>query len=894
MGLTAGTRLGPYEIVAPIGAGGMGEVYKARDTRLQRLVAIKVVPASIAGDADALARFEREAQAVAALSHPNILALHDIGRESFAGGDVTFAVMELLDGRTLRDVLATGALPVRKAVEYGRQIADGLAAAHERAIVHRDLKPENIFVTTDGRVKLLDFGLALVSTPGLKVSTAETVLAQVDTTPGTILGTIGYMAPEQVRGQVVDSRADIFAFGAVLYEMLGGTRAFAGPTPADTMSAILNSDPAELGAAVSGSHPSLDRIVRRALEKEPAQRFQSARDLGFALEAVGSASGTTSASLHVPLTPARSRYLGPIAASLGIGLVLGLAIGASLWRALTPAAAAGNSGVSRFTLPATPFQVGLDWVAVSQDGRTLAWGGNTSSAVSQNLALWVRRMENTAADAVKNVDDVWRAKFMADNKTLLGMNQHQLFTIDIETGRRTVLWTAPEPATANASAITTFDVDANNRIVVARNREISHLENGALRVVARPEAGQRSLLAPRWMPDGKSLLVSARMDDGSLTVFVMPIDGGTRRTISLPQDITAPVVAPDGTILYGQNGILWGQPIDGATLAPVGAPIRVANDLSMDVSSGFMGVSVSPSGVLALRSPSAAPVQFEWVDRTGRPDRKVGTTDNFANFDVAPDGRIVASRREPFLNGNSMWLIDPARQITAEIGPFEGQSYSDPTFSPDGSRLAVRKGSTLVVRTFQGATETVLRDWPGFPDSWSHDGRFLTVGRPTQSGYELWAVALDDPSKDVAIVTGVAVADEGRFSPDGKWVAYHAAQRATPEVYVTPFPPTKERLRISTMGGVQPRWSPNGHELYFLDLSGQLRSAEIPGGNPRQAKAAQPMFRTDLPASSAMDQFAVSADGKQFLLRRPLKGASNDAPVQVVLNWRALMMTPGK
>jgi hypothetical protein len=396
------------------------------------------------------------------------------------------------------------------------------------------------------------------------------------------------------------------------------------------------------------------------------------------------------------------------------------------------------------------------------------------------------------------------------------------------------------------------------------------------------------------MPDGKSLLVSARMEDSSLSVFVMPVDGGARRPVSLPQDITAPLITSDGVLLYGQNGILRGQQLDLATLASVGGPIQIANDLSMDTGTGFMGVGVSASGVLALRSPPTSQVQFEWVDRTGRPDRKVGATDNFANFDVAPDGRIVASRREPFLNGNSMWLIDPARQITAQIGAFEGQSFSDPTFSPDGSRLAVRKGSTIVVRTFQGGTETVLRDWAGFPDSWSRDNRYLTVGRPTPSGYQLWAVSLDDPSKDVAIVTDAAVADEGRFSPDGKWVAYHAAQKSTPDVFVTPFPPTKERLQISTMGGVQPRWSPDGRELYFLDLSGQLMSAEMPGANPRQAKTARPLFRTDLLASSAMDQFAVSADGKQFLLRRPLKGASTDAPVQVVLNWLALMASPAK
>lgn len=885
MQLTPGTRLGPYEIVAPIGAGGMGEVYKARDTRLQRQVAIKVVPASIAGDAAALARFEREAQSVAALSHPNILALHDIGREPGAEGDITFAVMELLDGKTLREVLGNGALPARKAIDYGRQIADGLAAAHDRGIVHRDLKPENIFITAAGRVKLLDFGLALVESP--TPSSADTVLAQVDTTPGTILGTIGYMAPEQVRGQVVDSRADIFAFGAVLYEMLGGKRAFAGATPADTMSAILNTDPEELVPPSGGSQPAMDRIVRRALEKEPSQRFQSARDLGFALEAVGSGSGVASGAAHVSTPAPRRRNALPIAAGLAVGAVLG----AVAWGTFRPSADVPDGAVTRFTLPATEFQVGLEWVAVSPDGRTLAWGGNTSSSASQSLALWVRRLENTSAEVVRNIDNVRRAVFMSDSKTLLCIAQDQLFTIDADTGRRTVVWTSAE--SMDGASVRSVAVGPGDRIAAGINNGIALLENGAMRMVVAPDTDRRYGY-PSWMPDGRSLLYSARLDDNSRAAFVVSAEGGEARPLSLPQDITAPLATPDGTVLYGQNGILWGQRIDPDSLALVEPPVRLANDLSMDISSGFMGVSVSHTGVLALRSPAAAQVQFEWVDQSGRPDRKVGTPDNFANFDVAPDGRIAATRREPFMNGNSLWLIDPTRDLTAELSSFQGASFSDPAFSFDGSRLAIRKGSQIVVRTMQGATETVLRDWTGYPDSWSRDNRYLAIGRPVGGGYELWVLSLDDPSKDMALVKGVPLADEARFSPDGKWVAYHAAQKATPDVFVTPFPATSERLQISTSGGVQPRWSPDGRELFFLDLSGQMMSVAIPGGDPRQAQVPRPLFRTDLSASSAMDQFAISADGKQFLLRRPLGASSNDAPVQVVLNWLALLPPGGR
>ena len=882
MSLPTGTRLGPYEIVAPIGAGGMGEVYRARDTRLQRQVAIKVVPPAIAADPTALARFEREAQSVAALSHPNILALHDIGREGGTDGDITFAVMELLEGKTLREVLVEGPIPVRKGVEYGRQIADGLAAAHDRGIVHRDLKPENIFVTADGRVKLLDFGLALVQTPA--PSSADTVLARVDTTPGTILGTIGYMAPEQVRGQAVDSRADIFSFGAVLYEMLGGKRAFGGATPADTMSAILNKDPEEFLPAAGGSHLGLDRIVRRALEKEPAQRFQSARDLGFALEAVTSGSGAAS-GIAQALAPARAsrRNLLPIAVALAVGGVLG----AAAWRSFAPRDAVAPAQVMRFTWPATEFQVGLEWVSVSPNGRTMAWGGNVSSAASQNLALWVRHLENPSAEIVKNVNDVRRGYFMSDNKTLLCLGLRDLFTIDLDTGRRTVIWTgtmeSPKFGVRGAA------VGPGDRIALGANNMISLLENGVTRVVAEPEAGQRGLGLPSWMPDGKHLLFSARMEDNSLTAFVMPIEGGARRALSLPQDITAPMAVGNDTVLYGQSGILWAQRLDPATLANSGPPLRIASDLSMDAASGFLSANVSPTGILVFRTASASPMQFEWVDRSGLVVGKVGGPGNYSNFDVSPNGDIAVTRREPFINGNSLWLIAAASGEAIQLNAFQGASYSDPAFSIDGSRLAVRRGGKIVVRTMQGATETTLRNWLGYPDSWSRDGRIIIAGRPTATDYGLWAVSLDDPSKDVAVVTGVALADEGKVSPDGKWVAYHAAQKATPDVFVTPFPSTGERLQISTSGGVQPRWSPDGNELYFLDLSGQLMSAAMPGGDPRKARAPQTLFRTELPASSAMDQFAVSADGKRFLIKRPLSTSSNESPVQVVLNWRTLL-----
>jgi serine/threonine protein kinase len=397
MAIAAGTRLGPYEIVAPLGAGGMGEVYTAHDTRLDRLVAIKILPAALAADPQLRDRFEREAKAVAAISHPNILAIHDIGHAD----DVTFAVMELLDGETLRDRLKAGAphgLPVRKAIDYALQIARGLAAAHEKGIVHRDLKPENIFITSDGRAKSLDFGLAKQRVAAAPLATMTPTLAG-GTTPGTILGTIGYMAPEQVRGLEVDQRADIFALGAVFYEMLAGRSAFQGDTTADTISAILNQEPRELTAVDPSLPPALDRIVRRCLEKSPAERFHSAHDFAIALDAVAG-SASSSAIRDAAVVPALRRSRWARAATIVALIALGVALGVGVLMALKPNRAAPER-LRLSVLPPDKVDV-IGSLALSPDGRTLAFVGVDAESAKR---LWLRRFDEAEPRVLAGTED---------------------------------------------------------------------------------------------------------------------------------------------------------------------------------------------------------------------------------------------------------------------------------------------------------------------------------------------------------------------------------------------------------------------------------------------------------------------------------------------------------
>ncbi len=883
MSLASGSSLGPYDILAPLGAGGMGEVYRARDTRLQREVAIKILPASLAADPASLMRFEREARAVAALSHPNILAIHDAGQLN----GVAYAVTELLEGRNLREALLEGALPPRKALDLALQIAHGLAAAHDKGIVHRDLKPENVFVTTDGRLKILDFGLAQV-TASLDDSTATTVgVVDSGTGPGIVVGTVGYMAPEQIRGQPADARTDIFAFGAVLYEMLGGRRAFVGETPADTMSAILRSDPPELGASQLGVPPAVERIVHRCLEKQPAERFQSARDLAFALQAMSLGSAPVQA-LDEGGSWWRRRWVLVAAA-----LVAGLAVGAALARQLSSDRVEVTPLTARFTIPS---DLGLPpWVAVSPNGRTLTWAA-VAGADNVNRT-WIRGLAEGTPRILQRTEEASAAGWLSDNRRLLLVRGPQLVIVDTETGSQTVVREATDEE--RRAAFRGLHIGPNDEVLMGTG-------NGIMRVAARPGATTSWIRRveslpggtnqyfwigfPQWLPDGSHMVyTAARADRSGFDTYVAPIAEGDPTRIDLPSTITRVLIDPSGFIVFGVNGTLQAQRVRFDPLTLVGEPFRVSTDILIEQQTGFLAADLSAAGTLAYRTLGFARVQFEWVDRAGRPLGTIGPIDTFTNFDLAADGRLAVTRRESQSPGNSLWMIDEARGMTTQLSDSTGGSISDPTWSPDGSRIAFRRGQRLVVRGAFGGTENVIANWAGYPDSWSKDGRYLAVGRPVGQRYELWVVRTDGVQDEKAIVTGATLADELRFSPDSRWLAYHATTEGTPQVYVVAFPPTGERWQLSTRGGVQPRWRGDGRELFYLDPDGQMMSVALPTGDPRQVRPPSALFRTTLEPSSANDQFTAAADGQRFIVRRPIGDRGTDqAPVTVLVNWRGL------
>jgi serine/threonine protein kinase len=869
-----GRRLGPYEVVSFIAAGGMGEVYRARDTRLGRDVAIKLLAPALASDETAVARFEREARAVAALSHPNIVALHDIGRD----GATAYVVTELLDGSSLRTRLAEGTLPVRKCIEYGTQIAGALAAAHERGIVHRDIKPDNIFITTDGRVKILDFGLAHAVAPTAADDASATVAKTPETSPGAVMGTAGYMSPEQIRGRAADHRSDIFALGATLYEMLTGGRAFTGETFADSMHAILHDDPPPMTDVPA----YLERVVRRALEKEPGERFQSARDLAFALEAE-----PAGVSGERPVRAAQRRWP-PYATLAAIVVVAVLATAAALLLRRKPQTAtsiAGGGPVVRFGIDAA--NTWSDSASVSPDGQYIVYSGGESGAPRGFL---LRRLDALEPQSLSDTQAAIPMFFWSpDSRSLgyrAGTNSNQLVIRDLNGGAARVIADLDAPAQGVAWG-------KDGTLIVALPRGIYRLSalGGTPVLLMRSEPGKELWRgSPSFLPDGKRFLFTVLKNgvgEESLETRVASVDG--KELATLGTGMLGASYA-DGSLLFGAGGALYARPFDADHLQLQGERVQLSPSVAQDWRSGRLAARASDTGVVVYRRAYRLDSQFVIVDRFGRRVRDIGSPDSFTNFSVSPDEqRIIATRSDPVTGRGSLSLIDAARGVTSLVtAKADTEGAEDPTWLPDGQRVAYLHGPRIVVRSANGGAEHVVLPTEGYPDSFSRDGRFMIYGVPSGDAFEQWALDITTPgAKPIPLVTGVTLADEGRISPNGKWVAAHSNATATAQIVVVPFPPTGESWQISRNGGMQPRWSADGNELFYLDPQGHLMSVRMPASDPRQAAAPEVLFNSGVVPSDAIDQFAPLKNG--FLIRLPVAGSADASAVQVIVNWKALV-----
>ena len=783
MALAPGYRLGPYEIVALLGAGGMGEVYRARDPRLDRDVAIKVLPAAFTADREYLRRFEQEARAVAALNHPNILAVYDVGEHQGA----PYIVSELLEGETLRS-RTSGPMPQRRAIEFAQQIARGLAAAHEKGIVHRDLKPENIFVRTDGSAKILDFGLAKLTEPhplgaGANLST----LAQ-DTRPGAIMGTVGYMAPEQVRGEAADHRADIFAFGAILYEMLTGRRAFAKETSAETLTAILREDPSDLTTVDRTVSPGLSRIVDRCLEKNAAARFQSTHDLGFALGQLDTTSGT--AAPVRPVVPRASRWVPWALLALTALAWLTTSV---LWR-MTASRGSSDAAPVRFQIqPPGPvsFTASGHYLAVSPDGRRVVFA---AGAGGTQQMLWMQSLDSLTATTLAGTERATQPFWSPDSQYVGFFADGKLKRIPAAGGTaQPICDIADLPAGAAWSPNGTILVSTySGPLLKVRSTGGTPVVASVLDRTRQDEVHS----FPQFLPDGERFLFYIRSTAPDRAgIYLQSLDSMDARRVLRAESRF--MIVP-GYLVYGRDGLLMAQPFDAVNARVTGEPIATG-DQTEQGPTGNLVFSASRTGVMAFRDASREAVsRLVWRDRDGAQLGSVGDPNTYRNPRLSPDGRRIAVEQLDRSGNRDIWIID-AETGAASRFTFDPSRDAAPVWSKNGRRVAWQGSTSLYAKDATGGRDEVLSKEPWIPDDWLPDDTGLLY-HPFQPR-AVWLLPLTGADRTPKpVVEGRSITTHARLSPDGRWVAFASTESGVFQVFVQSFPSGAVRIPVSIEG----------------------------------------------------------------------------------------------
>jgi Tol biopolymer transport system component len=877
--ISPNTVIGQYSVVSKIGEGGMGEVYRARDTTLGRDVAIKVLPAAFSADSERLRRFEQEAQAAGALNHPNILVIFHIGTHDGA----PYIVSELLEGETLRERMAGAALPQRKAIDYALQTAHGLAAAHEKGIIHRDLKPENLFVTKDGRVKILDFGLAKLTGSGDGAqSQTEVPTRRVDTDPGMIMGTIGYMSPEQLRGRPADHRSDIFSFGAVLYEMLSGKRAFRGESTADTMSAILREDPPDLSETNKTINPALERVVHHCLEKNPEERFHSASDLAFAIEAVsGSATVSGSAATVLAALPAAKRKRRELFAWTAAGLFLIAAIALAFLYFRRPPA---DERPMRFVIAMPEKATDIQVPVISPDGRTVAF----VASFEGKRFIYARPLDSLTAQRLAGTDDASFPFWSPDSRYLAFFADSKLKKVEATGGSPQTICDVRSPGSGswNREGVILFGQEN------APIQRVSASGGNATPVLkldeARKETGHYS---PTFLPDGRHFLyeswITAAEDSA---IFVASLDG-TDRKLLLKNDSNAIYAAP-GFLLFARETTLMAQPFDAARLQLSGEPFPIAEQVSFNGQYSYSNFSISETGTMVFCSGSISQRQLVWFDRQGKSLGPVGPPGEYNDIVLSPDEKRVATQRIVSTNSD-IWLVDLARGLPSRF-TFDAATEDDPVWSPDGSTIvfsSTRNGRfDLYRKVSSGAgNEELLSKSETYKEGtdWSVDGRFVLLDQGgSNGGTDIWILPLFGDGKPYSLLQTPFSEYQGHFAPDGKWFAYTSNESGRSEVYVQSFPLSGGKWQVSTGGGAQPHWRRDGKELFYIAPDRKLMAVDVKIAATFETSAPKTLFQTQVVRYEAPNRYLVTGDGQRFLVNSPVEEVSQ-TPITVVLNWTA-------
>ena len=882
MPFVAGDKLGRYEIRSKIGAGGMGEVYRARDEKLNRDVAIKVLPASLIENADRLYRFEQEAQAAGALNHPNILAIYDVG----ANGAVPYVVSELLEGESLRDRLSDGPLSSRKAIEYGTQVARGLAAAHAKGIVHRDLKPDNLFITSSDQIKILDFGLAkLVQPTGDEASQTEVETRKVHTDPGTVMGTVGYMAPEQVRGRAVDHRADIFALGAVLYEMLSGRRAFHADSAIETLNAILKEEPPAITSTNSTIAPAVERVVLHCLEKNPERRFQSAGDVAFALESLSGVSNTSQQTLTQ--APVATRTLWTKERLIWVGVSLFLLI-AALVLGFLAYSSRGESGAHAVRLAlATPPKVTLPAsIAVSPDGLLVAFTANNAEGKRE---LWVRSLDVDQAEVLPGTEGARSPFWAPDSRSIGYFANGKLFKVEAVRGRPQLLCEVPEQG---GGAWSTEGV-----ILFGGPHGISRIpaQGGTPALATKVDPKEEAHRWPYFLPDGRHFVF---LGDAQTTadhhIRVGTLD--SEETQILFSAVTRIAYAAPGYLLYINQGALVAQPFDAKQLKVSGDPATIAEHVAEIGPNHEFDFSVSNNGVLAYQVGSSQS-SLVWFDRSGKRLETTGDPDSYASIALSPDGRrVLAGLLDVDGRQSDVWLLDPARGAKARV-TFDPQSDGDPIWSPDATRIVFdsNRGGEGHVHLYETSATGTGNDQlllPGngddIPSSWSRDGKSILFMRYANDfRLSIWILTLGDRQAKPLLQSNAFGQGGASFAPNGRFIAYDSDESGRLEIYVQPFPLTGQKWLISSGGGSMPLWRDDGREIFYVTEDGKIMSAELKADGAFESVVTKPLFQVDIKRVPGIP-YAVTPDGSRFLINTPAE-ASNHTPMIVVLNWPATL-----
>jgi Tol biopolymer transport system component len=883
MAILPGRRLGPYEILSAIGAGGMGEVYKTRDTRLDRIVAIKVLPTHLADRSELRERFEREARTIASLNHPHICVLHDIGQQD----GIDYLVMEYLEGETLAQRLLKGPLPLEQVLQYAIEIADALDKAHRKGVTHRDLKPGNIMLTKTG-TKMLDFGLAKLNQ---EVAPANVQLSQAPTASdpltaqGTILGTLQYMAPEQVESKEVDARTDIFSFGAVVYEMATGKRAFEGKTQASLIAKILEIDPPPISSLQRMTPPALDRVVTKCLAKEPEKRWQAASDVCDELKwiAEGGSQVGLVAPVHHPEN--RERFVWSVLVTL---LIAALALGAVAFLRHKPEDAqpvrffvstiGGLAGQGTTTSGTTAP------LAVSPDGRRIAF---VSMGTNGRYLLWVRSLDTLTAQALEGTEGASSPFWSPDSRFLAFFAGGKLKKIEVSGGQPITLTDAPDNRGGAWGRDGAIVFNPGNRTALKKVDASGGLATAAT-VLGE---GEQAHMRPSFLPDGRHFLYRAVTGSAGGPIYLASLDSAQRKLL-LNAD-SQDVFYTEGHLLFLREAMLMAQSFDARHLLLRGDAFPIAEQIETTGINPPYGVfSASENGVLAYqKGASSADSQLVWVDRSGKQLGVLGEPATYSDVELSPDGKRAAVSISDGKQ-RDIWLLDVARGLKTRF-TFDPANEELPIWSPDGSRLVYgsrRKGHLDLYQKSSsgaGAEELLLEDkLDKSPASWSPDGRFIlyeSFGGPT--GGDVFVLPLFGERKPYPLIQTQFNDIPSQFSPDGRWVAYFSNESGKYEVYVVPFPVLSGKWQISKAGGSDPRWSHNGAEIFYLAPDNKLMAVAVNGrGASFETGAVKPLF--EIRGARASFSYDVPTDGQRFLISTA-PDQSESAPITVVLNWAA-------